>query len=88
MERYREEARLAKCQVDILENALDKMKEEIGSLREDNLTLKDEAEVYEGLKERSVVAITSLQNSNRDSQRKVAQLEAKVRQDMYHFMTI
>ncbi|BHF81228.1 hypothetical protein SprV_0702435800 [Sparganum proliferum] len=78
-QKYREEARMAQCQLGLTEKALEESKSENAELKRAIESLRGDIDIYEGLKERSAAAIAGLQSSNREALRNVAHLEAQVR---------
>ncbi|VDK36034.1 unnamed protein product [Dibothriocephalus latus] len=78
-QKFREEARMAQCQLDLTKQALEEAKAENAELKRSLEALRGDIDIYEGLKERSAAAVAGLQSSHREALRNVAHLEAQIR---------
>ncbi len=78
-EHFREEAELARCQREVLEHSLEAARSEICSLKAELREKEALIDDYERLKGQGTSTIAGLQNSNREAQNRVAQLEAEFR---------
>ncbi|VDM06010.1 unnamed protein product [Schistocephalus solidus] len=78
-QKFREEGRMAQCQLGLTEKALEEARREIAEQKRTIEALRGDIDIYEGLKERSSAAIAGLQSSHREALRNVAHLEAQVR---------
>ncbi|CAH8661258.1 unnamed protein product [Heterobilharzia americana] len=78
-EKFREEARLGKKQLELTENALKDANEKIKEYRERIKKFETDLHTYELLKHRSQAAVVGLQKVARESQDNVIQLETRLR---------
>ncbi len=76
---FREEAELARCQREVLEHSLEAARSEICSLKAELREKEALIDDFERLKGQGTSTIAGLQNSNREAQIRVAQLEAEFR---------
>ncbi|CAL8069540.1 unnamed protein product [Calicophoron daubneyi] len=78
-DKYREEARIAKHQLSLTEEALSKSEAKCQEQAQHISKLEEEAKAFDALKKRSQAAVIGLQEVVRESQDKVVQLESRLR---------